>query len=281
MTFSIPTGGEIIVPDLEIEGVAAPVTSGPGGKERRRRRRVRMDVGVHVRGEAGTPEAFDDRGRTFDVSRDGILLVTARAGYWQGQLVDVVFPYTESPGAIYVPQPARIVRLQTLPDRRLALGIELNPGPPSHFARSTSLSQVKVLAVESDGDTAQSLREMLAEDGYFAVVVESPAQALMVLRSDTPDVILTEVEGDEISGYDLCAIVKTSERLKHVPVILTTRTAHASDYAVGNQLGAVMCIPKPCAVKTLVGAVRLVAPPPSARSAYSTRFSTSGSVRMT
>jgi hypothetical protein len=199
MTVSIPPDGEIIIPmneiakseiakseiaKSEIEGVAPAAVTGPTGKDRRRRRRVRMDVGVFLRGGMGTVEAFEDRGRTIDVSRDGILLVTSRAGYWQGQIVDVAFPYTESPGAIFVPQQARIVRTHILPDHRVTLGLELNPGPPSHFALSNSQSQVTVLAVESDPGTAQSLREMLNEEGYLAVVVDSPAQALGVLRSE-------------------------------------------------------------------------------------------------
>ena len=288
MTAAIPPDGRAGAPKNEIDGSApagnaparaspsASAAAAPSGKERRRRRRVRMDVGVYLRGGAGTPESFEDRGRTIDVSRDGILMVTERGGYWQGQIVDIVFPYSESPGTLYVPQPARIVRAGVLPDHRHTLGLELNPSAPSHFAASKSVLQVKVLAVESDAALANALRDMLNEAGYLAVVVDSAAAALDVLRSDTPDVILTEVEGDEISGHDLCAIVKTSERLKHIPVILTTRTAHASDYTVGNQLGAVMCVPKPCTAKTMLSAVRLVAPPPSARSAYSARFDPAG-----
>jgi CheY-like chemotaxis protein len=71
------------------------------------------------------------------------------------------------------------------------------------------------------------------------------------------------VEAGETSGYDLCLIIKNSERLARVPVVLVTRNAKPADYAASHNFGAVVCMAKPFEPKRLLQVVRLVAPPPA------------------
>lgn len=54
------------------------------------------------------------------------------------------------------------------------------------------------------------------------------------------DALLIEAEGHDICGKNLCGIVKTKERLRHVPIIFLTSSALPSDCATGHHLGAVV-----------------------------------------
>jgi DNA-binding response OmpR family regulator len=76
------------------------------------------------------------------------------------------------------------------------------------------------------------------------------------------------VEGEDMSGHDLCLIIKRNDRLQRVPVILLTRSAQPADYSASHQLGAVVCMAKPFKPERLLHVVRLVAPPPSQKSVY-------------
>ena len=109
--------------------------------------------------------------------------------------------------------------------------------------------------------------------------VSTAEQALDILKTETPNVIVAATEGGEISGHDLCAIVKTSERLQHIPVILMTTSALPSDYSTGHRLGAVVCMTKPCKPARVQQAVHLVAAPPSEQSVYSAAFNMGTFVR--
>lgn len=51
-----------------------------------------------------------------------------------------------------------------------------------------------------------------------------------MLSTDTPDVLLAVAESGDISGQDLCAIVKKSARLQHIPVFLLMHSARPADY---------------------------------------------------
>ncbi len=140
-------------------------------------------------------------------------------------------------------------------------------------------NQVRILCVESDSVAARALRDILEKDGYPVVVVANAQQALDILHDETPDVILAEAEGPEISGKDLCAIVKTCPRLQHIPVILLTTSALSSDYATSHQIGAVVCMSIPCRPERIRSAIHLVAAPPALCSVYSARFNVASFAR--
>ncbi len=273
---------------LEIPASAEAVSSAKhptaSGAERRRRKRAKIAVPVHIRGGIERADTFEDLGNSVDASRDGLLLSTSRDGYWVGQPLLVTFPFSSTPTAINTPRKAKVVRSTLMPDSLYALAVQFQPengkSGSSPWASTPFPNQVRVLAVESDPRMASTMRDLLQQDGYHVVFVSTTQQALDILRSETPDVFLAEVECGEISGQDLCAIVKTNERLRHIPVILLTRSALPSDYSAGHLLGAVVCMAKPCQPERLQHAIHLVAPPTSQRPAYSPRFNVSPFVRI-
>lgn len=266
-------------------------TTNPPGPERRRRKRAKISAQVHVR-VVESPEAFEEVCKSVDVSRDGLYFMTSRAGYWKGQRLDVTFPYSNAAAALNQAQSAEVVRVadvgagqhgiavQFLAAKAEAPGLVKGADP---FAGGTSSSpappsakpQSIVLAVESDQRTADTMRNILQNDGYTVLIVPTAQAALDILRTTVPAVFLAEVEAQDMSGHDLCLIIKRNDRLQHVPVILLTRSAQPADYSASHQLGAVVCMAKPFKAERLLHVVRLVAPPPKSGSAYGTRVQSS------
>jgi CheY-like chemotaxis protein len=259
--------------------------------ERRRRKRAKITAQVHVRG-INSPEPFEEVCKSIDVSRDGLLFTAARAGYWKGQRLEVTFPYSTAAAALNTPQPAEIVRVVEQ-DGHFAIAVQfinakseaavgsskVDPAmthPALHSAGTKQ--QSVVLIVESDPKTADIMRNVLSTDGYTVVIVPTAQQALDILRSTVPAVFLAEVEGTDMSGHDLCLIIKRNDRLQRVPVILLTKSAQPADYSASHQLGAVVCMAKPFKPERLLHVVRLVAPPPAQKSAYGASRYSSGNV---
>jgi two-component system, chemotaxis family, response regulator PixH len=250
------------------------------GADRRNRFRAKMAARVHIRGGVGTLDAFEDLAKTVDVNRDGILLQTSRGGYWVGQMLDVTFPFWTTPTAINAARRARVVRNVLMADFRYAVAVQFEQQERREARLLPRVAnQVKVLGVESDPAMAGTMRSLLEQDGYQVVLVATAQQALEILETDVPDVLLAESEGGGVSGRELCAIVKKNLRLQHIPVILLTNSAMPSDYSASHRAGALVCIRKPCEPERLQRAVHLVAPPPGHRSAYSARSNISAFVR--
>ena len=76
-----------------------------------------------------------------------------------------------------------------------------------------------------------------------------------------PAVVIADVEGDSMAGFDICAFIKSDERLRHVHVILVTSSAYPSDYANAHAVGATICMAKPFKQEKLGQMVKLLAPP--------------------
>jgi CheY-like chemotaxis protein len=242
-----------------------------------------MGLQVRIEGGRGTLQAFEDVGKTIDVSRSGLQIATSMGGYWVGQVLLVTCPFWSTPVAINAERKAKVIRTVLLPNFSHAIAVEFQDGAGNDrtdaLISTPFANQVRVLGVESDARMANATTALLTHDGYHVLFVSTTQQALDILKNETPHVIIADAEGGEVSGHDLCAIVKTCERLQHIPVILMTRSALPSDYSAGHQLGAVVCMAKPCQPARLQQAVHLVAAPPSQQSVYSAAFNMGAFVR--
>jgi CheY-like chemotaxis protein len=277
------TATATIAPAEAKTGPASSRLSGPNGVERRKRKRAKISAQVHVRA-ANSPEQFEEVCKSVDVSRDGLLFVASRSGYWKGQRLEVTFPYSTAASALNKAQTAEIVRVVEQGGGLFSIAVQfvaanaategaVDPGMAG--AGKTGHAQEKqaavVLAVEPDPRAAETMRTLLQQDGYTVIIVPKAQAALDILKTTIPAVFLAEVENEDMSGHDLCLIIKRNERLARVPVILLTRSAQPADYSASHQLGAVVCMAKPFKPERLLHVVRLVAPPPSQKNVYGSR----------
>lgn len=262
---------------------AAKAAAGPqNGAERRKRRRAKISAQVHI-STAGPAKPFEEVCMTVDISRDGLLFTTDYLDYARGQTLNITFPYSRTPNATDQAQKADIVRIVHHADGKFGVGVQFHAANlsaqknGSMYSRNNPLAPIEtpatidsmVLIVEPDTRSADTMRNMLEQDGYKVMTVPTAEQALMILRTTVPVAFIAEVEGTDMSGQDLCLIIKRNERLQRVPVILLTRSAQPADYSASHQLGAVVCMAKPFKPERLQHVVRLVAPPPALRNTYS------------
>ena len=270
-------------PPEAMSSAATEKKAAPSGPERRRRKRVKLSAQVHVRGGIGSVEEFQEVCQSVDVSRDGLLFIAGRSGYWVGQPLDVTFPYTPSAG-INTAQKAKVARVFLRPDRKYGVAVQFQAAAASYAQRqqggtayasnamyasyAAQAIRQMVLLVESDPQVVSTLGALLQQDGYHFAHVPTARAALDVLKTAMPVALIAEVEGEDMNGRDLCVIIKKNERLKKIPVILLTSSATPADYSESHQIGAVVCLAKPFNPERLQHVVRMVAPPPSQRSIY-------------
>jgi CheY-like chemotaxis protein len=267
-----------------LEAPKKPLT----GAERRRRRRAKICAQLRAR-PAHATHLFADICKTIDVSRDGVLFSSTRKDYAKGQRLEITFPYTSAADEFNQPQMAEVIRASQHPDGTVNVAIEFlsaREESQSHYKGTSKTSTAAmawmnsnerpvVLAIEADAHAAQTLRSALQDAGYDVLTVDTPKQALEAMRKMVPTVVIADAESPEISGHELCTIIKRDERLQSVPVILMTVGAQPADYAASHSLGAVVCMAKPFKTERLQHVVKLVAPP-MAKSSYSSSFGALG-----
>jgi CheY-like chemotaxis protein len=252
--------------------------------ERRSKHRALISAPVRVRSIDLTHNGLEDITTTLNVSRLGLLLVTTSAVYYRSMDVMVTFPHSKAPSAIQTEQTGRVVRISELPDGRRSVAIALGvahqdeefirtSGERVHHAETPRApiqrdpNSVKPLVLALDGDEAlrDSLKRYLANEGYDVITVTNAQEAREVLDQCTPSLLIAEIEGEGMPGYDICAHCKATPRLQRMPVMLTTSSAYPSNYANAHSLGAVVCMAKPYRQERLGHVVKLLAPPPNAK----------------
>lgn len=245
--------------------------------DRRTRRRAVISAPVRVRSVDVTHGGPDEITTTLDVSRGGLLFATRDARFEAGMVVAVTFPYSKSPAVVQAEQAGRVARVAPLPDGRYSVAIALRSGAGEDLvdnggrklgakahepARPAWITEQRplVVAVDKDLTARESLKTYLTGEGYEVMAMSSTSEARHVLEMFTPSLLIAEIEGEDLPGYDLCAYVKGTPRLQTVPVMLLTSSAYPSDYANAHSLGAVVCMAKPYRQERLGHMVRLLAP---------------------
>ena len=77
------------------------------------------------------------------------------------------------------------------------------------------------LLLADDSITIQKVVELvLAEEDFEIKSVSNGEDALNILSSFKPDIVLADIEMPKVNGYQLCDNIKKDPKLSHVPVIL-------------------------------------------------------------
>lgn len=257
------------------EDAAAKLSRG----ERRMRRRALISAPVRVR-SLHVMDDIDEVSTTLDVSRGGVLFISARRRFAKGMDVAVTFPYSKSPVAAQAEQMGRVVRVTDMPGGRQSIGVALCKADaelvdtaghklaveiPRLHDRIVNAGKPLVLIVDADPAIRSSLKVALGSDGYEVLAVSSACEGREILKIVTPKLLIAEIEGEDLPGYELCAHVKSTPRLQTIPVMLLTSSAYPSDYSSAHSLGAIVCMAKPFRQERLRHVVRLLAPTAEAK----------------
>jgi class 3 adenylate cyclase len=113
-----------------------------------------------------------------------------------------------------------------------------------------------ILAVDDDETNLLALRRPLTKEGYALITASSGPEALEILGKTDVDVILMDWMMPEMTGLDVCRILKKDPRLKLIPLILVTAKAGSMDIIEGLDAGANDYITKPVDRMELLARVR-------------------------
>lgn len=110
----------------------------------------------------------------------------------------------------------------------------------------------RVLIVEDDNDNREFLCELLASWGYNCASAGSGEDALKLVQSWCPDVIISDLAMPGMSGLELLQAIRMSNRdCKRAAFFLLTGYATVSIGISAIELGADECLVKPLDVNVL------------------------------
>ncbi|MFO1444285.1 response regulator [Bacillus sp. Bva_UNVM-123] len=83
--------------------------------------------------------------------------------------------------------------------------------------------EYSVMLIEDDQSLSELIHNELSESGFKVVRFEKGEQALKFIETSTPDAIVLDIMlEEELDGWHIMKTLKESERLKNIPVIIST-----------------------------------------------------------
>lgn len=96
----------------------------------------------------------------------------------------------------------------------------------------------KVMLVEDDNNLREIYEARLQAEGYDIVAAKDGEEALVMAKEHKPELVISDVMMPKISGFEMLDILRNTDGLKDVKVIMLTALGQSDDQARADKLGA-------------------------------------------
>ena len=103
----------------------------------------------------------------------------------------------------------------------------------------------KILLVDDFRDMVLATRIFLEGEGYDVLEAYDGIQALEILKTATPDLIILDVMMPRMDGWSTLTHIQADERLRDIPVLMLTALREPINIKTGIDLGCTWYYTKP------------------------------------
>jgi chemosensory pili system protein ChpA (sensor histidine kinase/response regulator) len=113
----------------------------------------------------------------------------------------------------------------------------------------------RALVVDDSRAIREAMTSMLGREGWIVDVAEDGARALQMTRQLRYDLVVTDLEMPELSGFELIARLRKDERFKSTPIVIITSRANPEHRRRAKDLGVRALVAKPITRRKLLEAL--------------------------
>lgn len=113
-----------------------------------------------------------------------------------------------------------------------------------------------ILVADDDPGTRLAISDYLEMCGYSVITAADGQQALDMVESYRPHLMVTDIVMPRMNGYQLVRSVRQHPSLRLLPVIFLTERNKTEERIQGYQSGADLYLPKPFELQELAAAIR-------------------------
>ncbi|MBE9201872.1 MULTISPECIES: response regulator [unclassified Nodularia (in: cyanobacteria)] len=113
-----------------------------------------------------------------------------------------------------------------------------------------------VLIVEDSIAQLEMITDLLEASGLIVTHAHDGVEALEVIQTSPPDLVVLDIVMPRMNGYELCRRLKSNPTTQNVPVVMCSSKNKEFDRYWGTKQGADAYIAKPFQPTELVGTVK-------------------------
>jgi chemotaxis protein histidine kinase CheA/CheY-like chemotaxis protein len=133
-----------------------------------------------------------------------------------------------------------------------------HPNSPTLLDEAQSAPLVlagRALVVDDSRAIREAMTSMLGREGWIVDVAEDGARALQMTKQLRYDLVVTDLEMPELSGFDLIARLRSDDRFKTTPIVIITSRANPEHRRRARDLGVRALVAKPITRRKLLEAL--------------------------
>lgn len=126
------------------------------------------------------------------------------------------------------------------------------------------MAPANVMIVDDEATLREVVRRYLELEGYKVLEAETGGEALRLLKTEVPDLILLDIMLPEIDGFHIARKIRNSPEYAglnsdgDIPIIMLTSRGDETDRIAGFELGVDDYVSKPFSPRELVARVKAV-----------------------
>jgi DNA-binding response OmpR family regulator len=126
----------------------------------------------------------------------------------------------------------------------------------------------RILIADDEPSIVTALEFLLRRSGYEVQIARNGDEALQLVETMHPDLVLLDIMMPAKSGYEVCKQLRERPESRDVKIIMLTAKGRDAEVAKGLTLGADIYVTKPFSTRDLMGRIHALLeehpPPPRA-----------------
>lgn len=129
----------------------------------------------------------------------------------------------------------------------------------------------RLLIVDDDRNTREGYRAYLSHAGFRVEAAEGGIDAIAVVRSSTPDLVVLDLSLPDVDGWEVARRLRSDEQTKDIPIIAFSGHTLQHEQISALRAGCDIYLTKPCEPLRLLETIHklLRMPAPGAKPAAS------------
>ena len=120
------------------------------------------------------------------------------------------------------------------------------------------MAKQHLLLVDGDAKSLRVMEVSLKKAGFQVTTAIHGKDALEKVQISPPDLVLADTRMPEMDGFELCRVLKSDERFRHIPYVFLTNQKSVEFKVKGLELGGDDYLTKPIYIKEIVIRVKMI-----------------------
>jgi CheY-like chemotaxis protein len=113
-----------------------------------------------------------------------------------------------------------------------------------------------VLLIDDEQDQVEMYQLGLEGNGFQVVAAYTGGDGVTLARTRQPDVIVLDLRLPDITGWEVCGLLKNDPRTERIPIVILTAAASPTLADDATHAGCAAHLLKPCFPDELIKALR-------------------------